>query len=584
MAPARNQPCPCGSGRKYKRCCFASGVYEEQAAESPERRLSLAQSALSLGDLTRARNALAPLLARRSPPETALDIAARIAMQARDYALAGDYFEQLTRTRPDDPARHYNLGTALGVSGHLEEAVAAFRRALALKPDMLVVYPNLGHALRDLGRTAEAIECYAKVFGTPGVDAATMSQILLSMHFFSESDHEQLFAMHRQLGAYIEDRNARLEPRPLRLEPGRKVRIGYLSPRFSREIVGYFFKPLLEHHDRGRFEVFLYNATSRTDDLTGELAALADHWVEMADRSDPEICRRIAADDIDILVDLAGHAPENRIGVFARKPAPVQVSMVDYFDTTGLSTMDYWVSDRFSSPAGGPQRFTETLLYLQRPRLVYQPPDYAPEVTLRSSMDAPLVFGSFNRHQKIVPKVVAAWSRVLQAVPGSQLVLKGRAFGAADGQRQFRSRFADCGVDPARLEFRGNSPHADMLAEYGDIDIALDTFPYNGGLTTCEALWMGTPVLTVLGERVISRQTAGMLASMGLEGFTAADVDGMVELARRWAARRASLRELRLGLRHRMAASPLTDAAAYAADFEGQLLEILEQRSSAVRG
>lgn len=584
MAPGRNQPCPCGSGRKYKRCCLAGGTYEEGATQPAGQQLALAESALSLGDLPRARSALAPLLAGARPPATALDIAARVAMQAGDYPLASDYFERLTRIRPEDPALHYNLGTALGVSGRLEEAVAAFRRALALKPDLRFVYPNLGHALRDLGRTAEAIECYNQAFALPGAEVATMSQILLSMQFFSESDHERLFAMHRQLGARIERLHLRLEPRPLRVEPARRLRIGYLSPRFSREIVGYFFRPLLQHHDRDRFEVFLYNATERTDDLTGELAAMADHWIEVADRSDSEICQRIATDGIDILVDLAGHAPENRIGVFARKPAPVQVTMLDYFDTTGLSTMDYYVTDHFSSPAGGPQRFTESLLYLQRPRLVYQPPDYAPEVTLRTSMDAPLVFGSFNRHQKIVPKVVAAWSRVLQAVPGSRLVLKGGVFGGAEGQAQFRSRFADCGLDPARLEFRDRSPHADMLAQYGDIDIALDTFPYNGGLTTCEALWMGTPVLTVLGERIISRQTAGMLASMDLEGFTAADVDGLVELARHWAARRESLRELRLGLRHRMAASPLTDAAAYAADFEGQLLKRLEQGSSAVRG
>jgi predicted O-linked N-acetylglucosamine transferase (SPINDLY family) len=193
---------------------------------------------------------------------------------------------------------------------------------------------------------------------------------------------------------------------------------------------------------------------------------------------------------------------------------------------------------------------------------------------VRSPEEGGLVFGSFNRHQKIVPQVVETWSRLLSEVEDSRLVLKGGHFTAEDVQDSFLAQFARHGIDRERISFRGASPHAELLAEYGDIDIALDTFPYNGGLTTCEALWMGTPVITLVGNRIISRQTAGMLAAVGLEEFVAADVEGFAAIGSHWSRRREQLNALRRGLRQRMAASPLTDAAAYAADFERKLQRV----------
>ena len=579
MSPSRNSACPCGSGKKYKRCCLASGKYED-AGGSPavadvRQKITLAKTALDLGDTDRAKRALEPLLAKTKPVAEALVLASSIAMRAKDYEQACRYMGEAAQQQPSDPNILYNLGTALSISGRKTEAVQAFQKALKLKPDMLIVYPNLGHTLRDMGRSAEAIECYSKVFAIPGVDTATMSQILLSMHLFSQADHDQLFGMHRQLASLISRENPMFDQR--RSQPGSsgKLRIGYLSPRFSREIVGYFFKPLFDHHDREQFEVYLYNITPRSDELTEYFEQKADKWLEVGRMSDRDVCEQIVADEIDILVDLAGHAPENRIGIMARKPAPIQISMLDYFDTTGLDSMDYYVTDHFSSPPDSQQRFTEELLFLDQPRLVYEAPEYAPQPVFNTVTDQPLVFGSFNRHHKLVPHVIETWSRLLQAVPESRLVLKGSAFGEADSQAVFRERFAAQGIDAGRIEFRGASPHAQMFAEYGDIDIALDTFPYNGGLTTCEALWMGTPVLTLLGERVISRQTAGMLEAVGLKGFTAHTPDEFVALGRHWSEHRAELLALRQGLRQAMTRSSLTNAAAYARNFETRLQEIV---------
>lgn len=283
----------------------------------------------------------------------------------------------------------------------------------------------------------------------------------------------------------------------------------------------------------------------------------------------------MAGDEIDILIDLAGHAPENRLTALAAKPAPVQVSMLDYFDTTGVPAIDYLVTDRVSTPPESPQRFTERCLVLDQPRLVYEAPSYAPPVTVRPATAGELVFGSFNRHEKTSTAVLEAWTALLRAVPDARLLLKNRAFAEAELRDSFLARFTERGIAPERIEFRPASPHGEMLAEYGDMDIALDTFPYNGGLTTCEALWMGTPVLTLEGSRIISRQSSAMLQSVGLHDFVARTQDEFVSKGVYWSAHREALVALREGLRARVAAAPLTDGAAYARALEGKLHEAM---------
>jgi predicted O-linked N-acetylglucosamine transferase (SPINDLY family) len=250
--------------------------------------------------------------------------------------------------------------------------------------------------------------------------------------------------------------------------------------------------------------------------------------------------------------------------------------MLDYFDTTGIEAIDYYVSDSFSTPAGGRQKFSEKLIILDQPRLVYEPPAYAPPVSVRNPNDDEIVFGSFNRHQKIIPEVVATWSGVLREVPNSRLLLKNTAFAHAEIQAIFLQRFAGHGIDPARISFRGASPHEQALAEYGDMDIALDTFPYNGGLTTLEALWMGTPVIAMEGERIISRQSAGMMRCLGLPEFVAKSAAEFAAIGKYWSLHRTQLNSLRQTLRERMTASPLTDAAKYTRDLEGHLEEAWE--------
>ena len=582
MPIGRNEPCPCGSGKKYKRCCLASGEYENVAAAKPVdpgKQMALAQSLLKLGDIARARAAVTPLLQMARTPVEVFTLACTIEMRDANYGEACKYSKRTVELEPRVYSHWYNYGTALTLDGRRTDAVEALRRAIKLKPDLWVAHSNLGHTLRDLGRSEEAIECYQTVFRNCTEDLSILSQILLSMHLFSGRDHAELFEMHRALGEQLVKRNPVVGRRQSPVEGRGKIRLAYVSPRFSREIVGFFFKPLFDHHDRSRFEIYLYNITPRTDELTAYFAEKADRWIEVGAMSDSQMCQRIVDDEIDILVDLAGHAPENRMPVIARKPAPVQVSMLDYFDTTGVETMDYYVTDHFSTPPDSQQRFVEELIYLDQPRLVYEAPDYAPEPGVRDP-ENPIVFGSFNRHHKMVPQVIETWAGLLRAVPESTLLLKGSAMSDADMQANYLERFAERGIEAARIEFRGKSEHADMFAEYADMDIALDTFPYNGGLTSCEALWMGTPVLTLLGERIISRQTAGMLHSVGLPQFIAESPDQFVEIGRYWAQHREELNQVRRTLRERVRKSSLTDAAGYTADIESHFERIWAERLS----
>lgn len=576
MSTGRNDPCPCGSGKKYKRCCQASGQFAELEKPSqlnPQQQMEIAKSAFSIGDMSRARRALEPLLRRSRVAAPVWALACRIEMGEKNFVKAGEYIARSVELEPDNYSYLYNYATALALSGEQEKAVTLYERTLAVKPDLWIAYHNLAHSLRDLGRSSEAVECYLRAFYSGTLNIATMSQILLSLHLFCIDEHEQLFAMHCKLGEEIAAQNPPLDPGERSASKREKIRLAYVSPRFSREIVGYFFKPLFDHHDRDKFEIYLYCATPRKDELTDYFATKADKWIAIGNMSDSAMCQQVVDDEIDILIDLAGHAPENRMTAIARKPAPIQVSMLDYFDTTGVKALDYYVTDHFSTPENTPQQFTERLIYLKQPRLVYEAPDYAPEVALRVPVGG-LVFGSFNRHHKIVPRVVETWSALLRAVPDSRLLLKSAQFSSADVQKSFLKRFAASGIDRERIEFRGSSPHADMLAEYGDVDIALDTFPYNGGLTTCEALWMGVPVITLLGERIISRQTAGMLHAVGLPQFVAASEEQFAAIGKYWSAHREELHTLRGKLRDTMAASPLTDASAYTADFEGHLQRI----------
>ena len=403
-------------------------------------------------------------------------------------------------------------------AGSIAEAKETLGRAIALCPTLAAAHYNLGNALYGEGRAAEAAACYRHAWELDPSLAQASSNYLNCLHYLPEMEGAELASHHRKM-----------TPSPLAVsshanapDPKRILRIGYVSADFCRHPLGQLMLPVLAAHDPRAVIVICYSNRRGGDEVTEALRTRSTLWREVAELSDTELDRQIRADGVDILVDLDGHTGGNRLGLFARKPAPIQASWLGYPFTTGLTTMDYALLDRATVPAEAESWFSETVHCLPVSRLCYQGPDSPLPAPPPMIAHGHVTFGSFNNIAKLGPAVMAAWSAVLHTVPKSRLVLKWPHLAQAETAARILGGFQAHGIDAARIELRGNSPPAQLLAEYGDVDIALDPFPYCGAFTSCEALWMGVPVVTLPGPRPFSRQTLALLSALGLDHQLAA--------------------------------------------------------------
>lgn len=384
----------------------------------------------------------------------------------------------------------------------------------------------------------------------------------------------EVSAWHRRLCAPIEaavlQKTSFANPRSAK----RRLRIGYVTGDLHRQHpVNIFMLPVLLRHDHLKFEVFVYHTGTMHDEYTRQAKGCADHWLEAAKLDDAALQQAIVADEIDILMDLAGHTATHRLGVFALRAAPVQATFLGYPHSTGLSAIDWLVGDAVVSPAEHAHLYSEAIAQLPGSVFCWSPVDDYPLPPPRPA-GAPVVFGSFNNAMKLSPKTIALWARVLKAVPGSQLLLKAPSLRDETVQARFAALFAEQGIDPRRLVFRGPSGLAGMMQEYGDIDIALDPTPYNGGTTTLQALWMGVPVVALAGGNFVSRMGASFMNTLGKTGWVATDETGYVAAAVGLARDCTALRGCRALLRDQMAGSPLCDIKIYVANFEALLQQM----------
>jgi predicted O-linked N-acetylglucosamine transferase (SPINDLY family) len=403
-------------------------------------------------------------------------------------------------------------------AGRIVEAKETLGRAIALCPGLAAAHYNLGNAFYGEGRAAEAADHYRHAWELDPSLTQASSNYLNCLHYLPDLDGAELASRHREMA-----------PSPLAIlphanapDPARALRIGYLSADFCRHPLGQLMLPVLAAHDPESVFAICYSSRHGGDEVTEALRARSALWREVADLDDGALERLIRADGVDILVDLDGHTGGNRLGVFARKPAPIQVSWLGYPFTTGLTTMDYALLDRATVPVEAEPWFSETVHCLPVSRLCYQGPDAPLPAPPPMIARGHVTFGSFNNIAKLGPAVVAAWSSILHAVPGSRLLLKWPHLAQAETAARLLGAFQAHGIDAARIELRGNSPPAQLLAEYGDMDIALDPFPYCGAFTSCEALWMGVPVVTLPGPRPFSRQTLALITALGLDDQLAA--------------------------------------------------------------
>ena len=486
-----------------------------------------------------------------------------------DEAVAA--FRQSIGIKPDLAEAHSNLGDALTEQGKFDEAVVAYRCAISIKPDLAAAHSNLGNVLKYRGKLAEAITAYRQAISIKPDLAEAFSNLLFSLNYDDKSTADHLFAAHREWDERYGRQVSRLTAYTNVREAARRLKIGYVSPDYRAHSVAFFVEPLLKGHDRQAVEVFCYAEVKRPDKVTAHLQGLADHWLVTVGLSDEELAERIRADGIDILVDLAGHTANNRLQVFARKPAPVQVTWLGYPNTTGVEAIDYRLVDSVTDPVGEADAWaSETLVRLEGGFLCYGAWKDAPEPTAPPCLKTGTVtFGSFNNPAKVSAATFDAWATLLSRLPQSRLLLKGKPFADAGTRASFLTRLGERGVAAERVELVAWLPGAAAhLAAYHGVDIALDPFPYNGTTTTCEALWMGVPVVTLRGDRHAGRVGASLLSQIGLTDWIANSVKEYVTIALALAGNQGHLHELRLSLRSRMAASSLCDGRAFARKME----------------
>jgi predicted O-linked N-acetylglucosamine transferase (SPINDLY family) len=475
--------------------------------------------------------------------------------------------------KPDEAEGHYNLGNALKDQGKLDEAVTCYRRALELKPDFAKAHTNLGVTFKNQGKLDEAVACYRRALELKPDYAGAHSNLLLTLQYCAGVTAGALAEAHAEYDRQhaVPLGGAIAQHEKVRDRHG-WLRLGFVSPDLWQHPVGYFLVRVLENLSREQQATICYSDRIVKDGLTRRLQAAVTQWRDVHGMSDQRLAEQIRSDQVDILFDLAGHTARNRLLTFARKPAPIQVTWAGYVGTTGLNAMDYILADRYEIPPELETYYCEKVLRMPDGYVCFDPPDDAPPVgPLPAMAQGHVAFGCFNNTAKITPQVVEVWAKILHRLPGTRLVLKCMGWNDRGVARRFAEMFAVHAIDLGRLEFLGWSPHTELLAEYNRIDLALDPFPYSGGLTTCEALWMGVPVVTCPGETFASRHSLSHLSNVGLTETIAHDLDEYVEVAVSLANDLPRLALLRAGLRQRMAASPLCDGKRFATNLMSML-------------
>jgi protein O-GlcNAc transferase len=490
-----------------------------------------------------------------------------------DPAGAAVQLEAVLRQRPDWADALFNYGCVLTKLMRAAEAEAAFRRTIAVDAGFTRAYRMLGGVMLAQCRVNEALEVYRRAPRDPDVVSAE----LFALNASQTGSEDELFARHAEFGRRLEETYPARFAYPGARDPQRRLRVGYVSGDFSYHVVALFMLPVLERRDRAAIEVFCYSTSERVDEYTRQLRVHADAWRPCAGLTDRQLADAIHADGIDILVDLAGHSGEPQLRVFAQKPAPVQATWLGYLNTTGMTRMDYRISDAYADPPGLTEaRHTEKLARLPHSQWCYRP--FMSAATAASPpcvSNGVLTFGSFNQAAKLSPASRALWAQILSRVPGSRLVVLGVPAGRAHDR--LAADFAAAGIDASRIHLVPYVSLKDYFGWYNQVDIALDTTPYSGGTTTCDALWMGVPLLTAPGERPGSRSAASILTTAGMADWIASDPKDYVSRAVDFARDRQMLSNLRVTLRGRLKASPLMDEEGFTRDLENLYRQMWRQ-------
>jgi protein O-GlcNAc transferase len=470
-----------------------------------------------------------------------------------------------------EPAHRGALGNCailLAARGEPDELLALYRRAVAASPDDVSARTGLAITLSDLGRADEALEVAERTLAAHPASHSARSIYLFTQLHSERLSMAHIAAEHRRVGSLFDsEAPARAQPfRNLR-DPAKPLRVGYVSGDLRAHSVAVFLEPVLGHHDRTEVIPIAYSCVSRPDEFTRRMRPLFETWRDVTHLSDEALARVIENDGIDVLVDLSGHTSVSRLGVFARRAAPVQATWLGYINSSGMTAMDYRLSDAVLDPPGESDAHgTEAVVRLPQTYWCYRPPVRIAVADANQAAEGEIRFGSFNRYPKLSPATVRLWGTLLRELPQSRLTVVTVPEGVS--QRTLLERFAAEGVDAARIELAPRLAQHDYYAAFRSVDVCLDPTPYSGATTTCDALWMGVPVVTMKGVTPISRSAASILTGAGLQAWIADTAEDYVRIALELAGRGRADAARRLGLRERFSASPVMDEAVYTRDVE----------------
>jgi protein O-GlcNAc transferase len=486
-----------------------------------------------------------------------------------DAALAS--YRRVLDIEPDCAEAFHNLGNALMKIGQFDGAVTNYRRALEIKPDYALAHSNLGIALKNIGQFDDALASYRRALEIKPDYIEAQSNLLFTLN---HTVHTPEYCLNeatkygRMAAQLVTERFLAWKY----TDQPELLRVGLVSGDLCNHPVGFFLKSLLSQLDYARIELIAYPTHRKEDELTARIKPFFSAWKPLVGLSDEAAARLIHADGVHVLIDLSGHTGHNRLPVFAWKPAPVQVSWLGYWATTGVAEMDYLLADEVSVPELQQKNFSETVWYLPDTRLCFSPPEFdLPVTSLPALQNGYLTFGCFQNLSKVGNEVLTVWGKIFGALPKARLRCQCKQLGDPAVAAQFVERLQRHGIEPARVMLQGAMPRKAYLAAHGEVDVVLDTFPYPGGTTTCEALWMGVPTLTLSGDTLLARQGASLLTAAGMEDWVTSSVVDYIDKAVTLAGDLPELAALRAGLRQQVLASPLFDAQRFARTFEDAL-------------
>jgi protein O-GlcNAc transferase len=612
----RNDPCPCGSGKKYKQCCNRIEKKSISRSESTESRsennmMQVALSQMRSGDYFQVEMICQQVLAINPKNYEALNCLGFAALQVGDpskalrliqaaveinpevaefhnnlgranYVLgkmqdAVENYKQAVLLRADYPEAYNNMGNAFRYQGLSDEAIKSFEKAIRLSPQFAAAYNNLGIVYKDQGRLEDAIACYRKaLLIKPGTDIY-YSNLLFCLSIYNRATSKDYLAVALEYGRVMTEKVKPFVWDDLKKTENvahKSLRIGFVSGDFRMHPVGYFLEAILKHLSPDGVELYAYSTVLKEDVLTERIKPLFKKWQVLVGMRSDIAAQHIYDEQLDCLIDLSGHSSTNSLNIFAFKPAPLQISWLGYWASTGMPTIDYILVDRLSVPPENCKNFTEKIVYLPDTRLCFTPPS-APDEFLPAELPALakgfVTFGSFQNMSKITNEVLMLWAKIFVSLPDARLRIQNKQMNSSSMREIFFERLAQAGIGREKVLLVGSMPREEYLAAYADVDMILDTFPFSGGTTTCEALWMGVPTLTLAGNTMVARQGVSIMTNVDMPDWVAVTDKDYVEKACSYSCDLSRLSEIRMSLRQQASHSSLFDACRFSSNFEKTL-------------